>query len=63
MTTAILKLIAYNTKCLTSEVVVALRTHGPGELLAEGLWENLLNLYFLALAPGDGDPRVHVVDL
>lgn len=37
--------------------------HGPVELVAQRLGEDLLNRHLIALAPRDRDTRVHVVDL
>jgi len=48
---------------VTSKPEPALDVHGPVELVEQALVENLLNGHLVALAPCDGDSRVHVVDL
>ena len=47
----------------TSEVPIRLVGHGPGEFAAQGRGEDLFDWGLSALAPGDCDAGVHIINL
>ena len=51
------------TTSLLLELPVWRHGHGPVELVPQRLGEDLVDGHLAALAPGNGDARVHVVDL